>query len=400
MRRTLIILAIAVLVLGLGAGAYFFFAGTARVTVAPAGSVSFPVAGQEAPSAGAATGTSSAPINSPVTVSARLVKISAGPVVPGEAVVDLKAANASSTPDVAVDYIEQESGNVFMYLENAKTLTRINNKTVPGIQSAFWLPDASAAFVQYLSGTDSSTINTYSLAATSSAGFFLPQDLSGVAVSATRALSVASGATGSSISLGHTDGSHFAEIFTTPLAQIRASFAGKNQYLVFSKPSATLPGDAFLVNANGHFSRIAGPLSGLVALASPSGKWVLVSSTKNNSAMQMMLVNTATGAALPLPVATISDKCVWAADDSAVYCAIPANPDPSYLYPDDWYQGAVHFSDRIWKIDVAGRYAQLVLDFSQANAGALDAEALATDPSGTTLVFVNKNDGSLWSYSL
>jgi hypothetical protein len=75
------------------------------------------------------------------------------------------------------------------------------------------------------------------------------------------------------------------------------------------------------------------------------------------------------------------------------------NPPPTYNYPDDWYQGAMHFSDRIWKIDTAGRYAQLVLDFSKETNVALDAEALAIDPLSTTLVFVNKNDGSLWSYS-
>ena len=60
----------------------------------------------------------------------------------------------------------------------------------------------------------------------------------------------------------------------------------------------------------------------------------------------------------------------------------------------------MQFSDRIWKIDVTGRYAQLVLDFKEANKGALDAISLAINPSLTTLVFVNKNDGSLWSYSL
>ena len=148
----------------------------------------------------------------------------------------------------------------------------------------------------------------------------------------------------------------------------------------------------------GRFSRIAGPKNGLVALASPSGKWVLISSA-NGSALQMKLVNAATGEATKLPVATIADKCVWTDDDSALYCGIPMSP-PSASYPDDWYQVAVHFSDRLWRIDVAGRYAQLVLDFTKETDTALDAQALALNPSRTTLSFVNKNDGSLWVYSL
>ena len=114
----------------------------------------------------------------------------------------------------------------------------------------------------------------------------------------------------------------------------------------------------------------------------------------------MNLVSVATGEVLPLPVATIADKCVWTADDATIYCGIPTNPPSGFNYPDDWYQGAVSFSDQIWKIDVTGRYAQFVLDFSKELKTPLDAEALSIDPSETTLVFVNKNDGSLWSYSL
>ena len=220
-----------------------------------------------------------------------------------------------------------------------------------------------------------------------------------LAVSSTSVLALASGVNGSSASLMRTDGTHSSEIFTTPLSSLRVSFAGKNRYLAFTKPSATLPGDAFIVDSAGRFSRIAGPLNGLVALASPSGKWVLVSYTLPEG-MQMELVDAATGAVVPLPVATIADKCVWAADNSAVYCGIPMDPPKNYAYPDDWYQGAVHFSDRIWKIDVTGRYAQLVLDFSKETNSSLDAEALAIDPSGTVLAFINKNDGSVWSYKL
>lgn len=398
MRRILTIAAIVIVLAGIGVVAYLYFSGrTASVVVAPTTSATLPSAGPETvPSAGEATATPS--IASPVPVSARLAQISTGPVVPGEAVVDIPAQNASSSPDVAVTYIERQSGNVFSYLAQAGTLTRTSNRTIPGIEEASWLPDASLAFVRYLSGADFSTINTYALPSDGSSGFFLPQDLSDIAVSSTSVLALASGVNGSSASLMQTDGTHATTVFTTPLTAVRVSFAGKGRYLAFTKPSATIPGDAFLVNNAGYFSRIAGPLDGLVALASPSGKWVLVSFVRNG--MQMELVNTATGETILLPVATIADKCVWTADDSAIYCGVPVQPPENYAYPDDWYQGAVHFSDRIWKIDVSGRYAQLVLDFSKETGTALDAVALAVDPSNTVLAFLNKNDSSLWAYKL
>ncbi|MFZ2167763.1 MAG: hypothetical protein WAV50_02740 [Minisyncoccia bacterium] len=406
MQRNLIIAAIAlVVILGLGTGAYFlFFEGKPSVSVAPTGS-SLPSAGQVTQSTGTGNGSSepggsgTGITNAPVAVSGRLVQISAGPVVPGMVVTDKKPRNASSTPEVMVSYIERGSGNVFSYTVGSKTITRINNKTIPGIQSASWLPDASAAFVRYLSGEDLSTINTYSLSATSTSGFFLPQNLLDISVSSTSVLSLASGVNGSAISAARTDGTRSTTIFTTPLTSLRASFAGKGQYLVYTKPSATLTGDAFLVDSNGFFSHVAGPLSGLSALASPSGKWLLVSYIQG-ATMQMQLVDTVTNTTLPLPVSSLTDKCVWTSDNSSIYCGVPVSPNTSATYPDDWYQGAAHFSDRIWKIDVAGRYAQLVLDFSQAGKGALDATAFAINPSRTMLVFINKNDGSLWGYSL
>lgn len=405
MRRTLIIAAVVIVVLGLGVVAYFyFFPTTASVTTAPGATTGtgLPVGGQEAPLPGETTGTGTSGTaitpGAPTEVSARLIKISAGPVVPGEAVVS-KAGTASSSPEATINYIERQSGNVYAYSTLSKTLTRISNKTIPGIQSAEWLPNASTAFVRYLSGADFSTINTYALPASGAGGFFLSQNLAGISVSSTSIMTLASGVNGSSVSTARTDGTHSTGVFTTPLSAIRASFAGKNQYLVYTKPSSSIAGDAFLVDSTGHFSRIAGPLNGLSALASPLGKWVLVSYTLNGT-LQMQLISTATGSALPLPVTTIADKCVWASNDSSFYCGIPMSPPSTYNYPDDWYQGAMHFSDRIWKIDTAGRYAQLVLDFNKETSAVLDAEALAIDPLGTTLVFVNKNDGSLWSYSL
>ncbi len=329
----------------------------------------------------------------------RLVKISKGPVALGEAVVYTPATSSTTLPEVSVSYVERQSGNVFRYSARDGTITRTSNRTVPGIQSATWLPNASVAFVRYLSGADSNTINTFALSADGSNGFFLPQNLSDIVVSSTSVLTLASGVNGSTASLLRTDGSGATTVFTTPLTSLRASFAGKAQYLAFTKPSAALGGAAFMVGADGRFSRLAGPLNGLVALASPSGKWVLISYMMNGS-MQTKLVNTSTNESLPLPVATIADKCVWAANDSSLYCGVPVSPSANNVYPDDWYQGAVAFSDRIWKIDVAGRFAQLALDFSKETGEALDAHGLAIDSAGSTLVFVNKRGGALWAYQL
>ncbi len=407
-RKYFIIVAVVIVLLGLGVVAYFYFSDSAGIEVAPSANnnANLPIvdeAAQIPPAETAGTNTDTVSTISQNTSSpspvARLVQISEGPVVSGMVVVN-KTVATSSPVETSVSYIERQSGNVYSYSMTTGTRTRTNNKTVPGIQSAVWLPNASTTFVRYLSGENLSTINSYALRADGSEGFFLPQNLSDIAVSSTSLLTLVSGVNGSIASISRTDGTQIKEIFTTPLSSLRVSFAGKNQYVAYTKPSARLTGNVFIVDSAGRFSRIAGPLNGLLARASPSGKWVLVSYSIAGT-MQMNLVNATTGESIPLPVATIADKCVWTADDSAVYCGVPVSPSPNFNYPDDWYQGAVSFSDRIWKIDVAGRYAQFVLDFSKEKDGeGLDATALAIDQLNTVLVFVNKKDGSLWSYAL
>ena len=318
MRRTLTIISLVVVLIGVGVWLYFaLFAGQAGVTVTPAGNTTLP---------SASSGSANAPITaepaSPVPVGARLVKISAGPVVPGIAVY---RSSASTTAGFLVNYIERQSGNVFSYSSAGNSITRTSNKTIPGIQLASWLPNAQTAYVRYLSGTDAATINTYALSAIGSAGFFLEQDLADIAVSSTSILTLASGVNGSVASVRHTDGTHSSIVFSSPLSALRVAFAGKNRYLAFTKPSVSVGGSAFLVDNTGYFSRFAGPLNGLAALPNPSGTMVLVSYMVNGE-MQVELVNATTGAVTAMPVATIADKCVWTADGASIYCGIPIFP--------------------------------------------------------------------------
>ena len=401
MRRALLIIAIIIVLAGVGSYVYFrFFYNRSGLVITPAEEAGLPLARQSSTTPFQPGPTSAAgPAAGPTVVAQKLIRIASGPVVPGVAVTDtIASTTATTTADYAVaSYIDRASGNVYVYNELSGQITRTSDKTIPGIEEAYWLPDASLAYVQFLSGATMDTINTYGLPANGNGGFFLSQDLAGVAVSSGGVLMLASGENGSIASLSKTDGVGQTQVFSTPLSDIRAAFAGKNQYAVFTKPSETLAGYLYLVK-NGQFSRVAGPLSGLVARVSPSGKWALVSYT-DSSQMRMELVDLTTGHVLALPIATIADKCAWTADSASVYCGIPDNP-PQGSYPDDWYQGTAHFSDSLWRIDVTGRYAQLVDRISKEAGVPLDIERPAIDPDGNAIVFVNKNDGSLWFYKL
>ena len=422
MRRALIILAAVIVLAGLAAAAYFFiFAKSPGLTAATNTNPFGNGAGNATNTGNNGTDTTGASTNQgTVAVTERLVKVAVGPVVPGEVVftssstapvvaqtVAAGTSTASTTvsiplPDTEIRYAERRSGNLFSYLFHSHVSTRIVNKTIPGVQEASWLPNGSIAYLRYAGGSAASPeIDTYGLPADGSAGFLLPLNLAQALVTGSSSLfTLATGANGSIGSVSKSDGSASHTVFSSPLANITIAAAGKGQFVAYTKPTALAAGYAYLIDSAGGFTRILGPLTGLSVLPSPSGNWALFSYV-DQGALKTQLYNVKTRVTLPLPIATLSEKCVWAPDESAVYCGVPiAGTVPSGTYPDDWYQGAVSFTDQIWKIDVGGRFAQLTLDFSSTAKSPLDATALAIDPKKDVLVFLNKRDGSLWAYDL
>ncbi len=129
----------------------------------------------------------------------------------------------------------------------------------------------------------------------------------------------------------------------------------------------------------------------------PSGQLVLYEYVDSGT-YRMGVFNLATGGITQLPVATLAEKCVWTNDNSALYCGIPTSFTGNL--PDDWYQGAVSFTDRIWRIDLSTRLATLVVDPMQSGNAAIDVVNPTLDAGDQLLVFRNKKDSSLWAYSL
>lgn len=406
MRHTLIILAILILIAGIAAVLYFFVFTKAPSLVVDTSANPFgtPAGNTTNPGSASTTDTSLNVGNVAGTiVTQRLIKISDGPIVPGEVAFAVASSTSSTTPpDTEIRYVLQESGNLFSYLFHAHTGTRLVNKTIPGAQEASWIPDGSLAYLRYAGGTNGNQeIETYALPADGTPGFFLPSNLGEFVVTGSSTLfSLTSGGNGSTGTLSKQDGSASHSVFSTPLGSILAQPAGPNQFVAYTKATGLAGGYAFLVDKSGSFSRLVGPTVGLAALPSPSGSWSLISSVEKGN-LKTSLINLKTHVVLPLPVGTIADKCTWAADESAVYCGVPIPGSiPTATYPDDWYQGAVSFSDRIWKIDISGRFAELTLDFAATTQQQLDATNLTLDPKSDVLVFLNRRDGSLWAYDL
>lgn len=401
-RRIFIVVASIIVVLGLLVGGYFLFFNNPTLSVGvpnnPFGSSGDRVETE-------LLGPDGQPIQGAGTVVApRLIRISDAPVAKGAVALYIPPVPAATSTesdipaDVEVRFIERQSGNIYAFRVHDRVLTRISNRTLPGIQEAVWTTDGARAFVRYLTRATDGTehVDTYALPADGGEGYFLEQDLEQVAVRATSTVfSLLANTSGSIGSLSAPDGTNIRTLFTSALSRLRGSFSG-GDIVVTTKASSGLDGYAFLVNG-GSFTRILGPFRGLATLPNSEGTSVLFSYVDANRTY-LRVLDLATRNTTALPLVTLAEKCVWEPGGRAVYCGVPTAVAGNV--PDEWYQGAKTFSDRIWRIDLDTRLATLIVDPGQVASVAIDAVALTIDSESDTLVFTNKKDGTLWVYDL
>jgi hypothetical protein len=398
MKRALIITASIIFLIGIGVGVYFKFFTKAPPFLSTSNTF------EGSPN----TDPSSTPANKPITsvteVAPHLIKITDGPVAFGTLVLTTKETRvATGTPetpsDILIRYIERASGNIYNYQVGTRALTRISNKTLPGITEASWIPDGSRAYVRFLTKEvpPLEHIATYELSSSGEEGRFLEQDLSQVSVvGSSTVFSLFSGTTGSVGSLSSIQGTQSKTLFTSLLSSL-VVHPTSAKYFASTKPSLYVGGYGFEIDSKtGVFTRLLGPLRGLSILPNKTGSSILFSYV-TEGVLNLNVIDVASRGVTALPLSTLAEKCTWSKDGLSVYCGVPTNL--SGALPDAWYQGAVSFSDRLWKIDMTAREASLIVDPFEVGKVSIDAVSLAVDNNETTLFFTDLHTGSLWSYT-
>lgn len=405
-KRTLVIAASLIVVLGLIAGAYFLFGNQASLEVS------------DNPFAGIDGGFVGEPIleqdsGAGEEVAPRLIRITSNPVSEGVVAITristttVPSETASGTPeliettkrDTEVRFLDRASGNIYRFMAHERSLVRLSNKTLPGIQQASWLPDGTRAYVRFLSNSGGTeTLASFVLPESGEGGFFLEQNLAAAKAAGPNSLfTMLSGTSGSVGSLASGDGTNQRTLFTSLLSSLVVHPSG-GSFFAHTKASNLLQGYGFSINTTtGGFTRILGPLRGLATLPSPDGTRLLYSFVDRGN-LRLAVLDTQSRAGTSMPLATLVEKCVWAKNGLSVYCAIPTSI-PQGL-PDTWYQGAVTTSDRIWRIDMQARVATLIIDPSAVADVSVDGVALEVDPEEDVVLFTDRHSGNLWLYDL
>lgn len=330
-------------------------------------------------------------------------EVSSSPVS-GFTLLDDKKEGAS------VRYMETETGNTYSALLSILNKNRLTNTTIPKVYESLWLPGGNTVIARYLdeSGetiksfkgtlnikkTDLGTITEGTLQ-----GSFLRDTLVEIVASpsAEKIFYLAVENSGAVGIVANPDGSKPAKVFSSPVREWLPQWASVNGLYLNTKASAQTPGYLFRVDATtGAQTKIFGGTLGLTTKVNPKGDMVLYSTSQTNG-FRTFVYNTTTKTSDELTLQTLPEKCVWdSISTDIIYCGVPNNPEES-SYPDSWYKGIVSFNDELWKINIKTGEVVSVAAFKDITNVPVDITKPQVSKSGEYVVFVNKNNLSLWS---
>lgn len=326
---------------------------------------------------------------------------------------------ASST--TVIRWLDRGRGNVYEARGNTLDIQTISNTVVPKMYESVWNKNLTSLFAFNVTGdnvvggiwgelrartlpkTSTSSPQSDTLTPYELRGRNIPDHLLAYAVSPKKDrvfMLIEENGAGAGY-IFKFDGSSPIPLFSTPVTQVNAEWPEDNTIALTTKGAADERGFLYFVNAKtGEWRKILGPLPGLSTKVSSNAKMVFLSAAGSSKNMISSIYDIDKKKGNDAVIRTLADKCVWGNFyKQLLYCAVPAQPTPGN-YPDDWYRGTISFVDKIWQIDASTGEVHLISSIVDTSDRVIDAFNLGLDEKDDFLIFMNKNDLSLWSLDL
>jgi len=295
-------------------------------------------------------------------------------------------------------YLEKITGHVYEVDPSGNNKKQITITTIPKTFKASWSTDPSQAVIKYFDDQNEIELVRTFLASfsTTTEGVFLPSNTSSVAISPNKnqIFYLLKNSETKGI-LSSFENTNKKEIFTSSFTEFTASWPQESTITLLTKPSASTEGYLYKLSPlSGLFSKIIGGIKGLTILCSPTNDKILYSESAKNT-LSTKVYDISEKNSVSFGINTLPEKCLFSAiDEEKVFCATPRSL-PTADYPDDWYQGLLLFSDRIWQINLESGTTQII-----SSEVSFDAINLFTNKEETYLFFQNKENLTLWSLRL
>ncbi len=320
---------------------------------------------------------------------------------------DRKVAGAvivvSTTSAGFVRYMEKGTGNIFEIALDSGVETRISNQTIPYVVEAIWARTGDqVVFSTEIAGTRGKTyFGTLTVndagetifdaevssdmmdnSAFSNDGDFLfysERDTAGGTTGFVRAKK-----TGIATPL-------FSLPFSESVVLWDTGTASSTHY-AFSKPALGYQGYLYEIDMDGTLTKID---SGLALSALRHDNYLIVNKNSGKGPYSL-LINTDGGPSRFLSIETLTEKCDGNGD--IFWCGASASAQVT-TFPIDWYQGAISYADQLWRVDARTGDARMVTDPEPISREQLDVENPQVADGGTSVIFRNKRNDSLWLYN-
>jgi len=309
-------------------------------------------------------------------------------------------------------YVDSATGHVFQTATSTLSITPITNTTISKVQEAYigkggsniimrTFNESTGNIQTFLGSPKAKTSTTTATGEKDLVGVFTTEILSFLTLSpAKESFFGMTSNTTSGIGNLYSWTGKATNVFSHPLKKWIPQWVNGSTILMTSAPSAKTQNISYFLNpSTKSFTKVLGPKNGLVVSSSPTAAKLLFSENKNNS-LVFGSYDVKTGTETIISTATIPDKCVWSKlSPTVAYCGFPKNSG-SGVYPDDWYQGKIAFSDDLRLLNTSTNKADLISNLEDEAGVPIDATKLTLSIDEKYLLFTNKNDLTLWMLEL
>lgn len=336
------------------------------------------------------TGLSATPLTSPDTglkqeiQEKRLIQLTDFPVI----------GPMINTKQDKVLFYQKEGGDMFEVDITGVSRNKLSNITIVGILDALWSPLRDRAAVFYI---DNENIKSFLHIGTSTIAS-LPINIKSLSWSPDGKDFVFLAEDHDTLAMLISDktGKNQKTVYHTSILDAQLTWISSDKIAFLTAPSGFARGYLFIYyRSGGTLKRIIGPFWGLQSLWSPDGSRVLVSYTDYQGKNLQMEVYDNNGKSIKkLTAKTLPEKCAWV-NSVQFYCGVPKQIPFNVPLPDNYLTGEFATQDTLSLIDSDTGDATEII-----NEGSFDMTNLRVTKNKDFIIWVNKTDGTLWSYRL
>ncbi len=306
-----------------------------------------------------------------------------------------------------VRFVDRATGHIYDINPVTLEKTKIANNTQPKIYEAYFRKDGNGVIMRSLKN-DSDEVSNLSIElippkSTSTTALYteitsiLRGNITSIAISDTGKL-VYADKDAQGVIMSDFTGNNPRTLYSSAFNDWLVSWSGEVVTLT-TKASSAADGFSYSLSLKGNLSKLLGPINGLTVNRSPDGKKAIYSSSADGK-IRSFVQNTITGQNFEVLPSLLPEKCVWSKKNpNIVYCGTSENFEVGGE-PDLWYQGITHLNDNLWKFDMENGSADLVVEPRKTYEVQMDIINPFITPDEDYLVFMNKNDLSLWALKL